>query len=336
MYVRKRIMLRGLLLALLLVATVGSAANAVVYNLHTGRTDLKMPDGVDVAMWGFAQDTAPFAGDGTVTVPGPVLEVPDGDTQLVINLLNNLNEPVSLIIPGLPSPMNAVWDDGAKRFRTKGNYTARVQSFDKETAAAGGSVQYVWNNVKPGTYLYLSGTDPAKQVQMGLYGAVKADARRKQAYAAPMTAYDREVVLLFSEVDPVMHQAIVNGTYVSPLKHEPKYFLINGQAFNPRNPQQSVINAGNAAGTTLVRFLSASLEIHIPVLLGPYMNIVGEDGNACPFPKEQYSLDLAPQKRFETLIQAGTPGTYPLFDRRLNLSNDNLAPGGMLVYLDFK
>ncbi len=31
---------------------------------------------------------------------------------------------------------------------------------------------YTFTAAEPGTYIYESGTDPAKQVQMGLYGAL--------------------------------------------------------------------------------------------------------------------------------------------------------------------
>ena len=44
----------------------------------------------------------------------------------------------------------------------------------KPWRAANGGI-YSWTNMKPGTYLYQSGTHPQVQVQMGLYGGVKKD-----------------------------------------------------------------------------------------------------------------------------------------------------------------
>ena len=43
---------------------------------------------------------------------------------------------------------------------------------------------YTWTNFKAGTYLLQSGTNPAKQVQMGLYAAVKKDHAPGEAYPA--------------------------------------------------------------------------------------------------------------------------------------------------------
>ncbi len=72
-----------------------SPASAVVFDLQTGVITKNMPDGQVITFWGFGLQ------GGAVTVPGPVLTVPPGDTALTINLQNNLTVPVSLVIPGL-------------------------------------------------------------------------------------------------------------------------------------------------------------------------------------------------------------------------------------------
>ena len=88
----------------------------------------------------------------------------------------------------------------------------------------GTPADYTWTNVKPGTYLYQSGTQPQVQVQMGLYGAVTKNAVdvvtgptpvRGQAYAATATQaaaafqYDNQATLLYSEIDPDLHVAAI-------------------------------------------------------------------------------------------------------------------------------
>ena len=67
----------------------------------------------------------------------------------------------------------------------------------------GATEPYTWNNLKPGTFIYHSGSNLAKQVHMGLYGAMTADAATGEAY--PGVAYDNEVVLFYSEIDPALH-----------------------------------------------------------------------------------------------------------------------------------
>ncbi len=68
-----------------------------------------------------------------------------------------------------------------------------------EAAENGGLATYNFV-AAPGTYLYQSGSHPAKQVQMGLYGGVTNDAAVGQAYAG--VPYNNEISLLYSEIDP--------------------------------------------------------------------------------------------------------------------------------------
>ncbi len=181
----------------------------VTYNLRAGVTSKTMPDGTVVPMWGFADDTTAGAGLGTVVVPGPALTVPPGDTTLTINLNNTLPEDVSIVIPGqygfVRTANESVDNDSA------GPYAGRVKSLVHVAPALGGNAAYTWNGIKPGTFLYHSGSHAAVQVQMGLYGAMTAVVDASHAY--PGVAFDSSVTLLFSEIDPDVHAAVAGATY---------------------------------------------------------------------------------------------------------------------------
>lgn len=292
------------------------APAAVVYTLRADTATLTMPDtGEMVTMWGFA------LGSNAVSVPGPTLVVPPGETTLQINLTNNLSIPVSIVIHGLATAMSPTWIGG------------RVRSFTAETAP-GASATYTWTNVKPGTYLYQSGTNPAVQVQMGLYGAVKKDYSAKQAYTSPGTAYDSEAILFFSEIDPAFHAVVAAGQYgtlvTSTIDYQPQYFLINGR---PYTTGAAPVALGT--GRSLLRFLNAGLQTHVPLLQGSYLKIYAEDGNLYPYAREQYSLILPAGKTMDAIIQVTAIGTIPLYDRRLFLTNSNKPGGGMLTNLQF-
>ena len=104
-----------------------------------------------------------------------------------------------------------------------------------EAAATGGTVSYTLHRRQPGTYLYESGSDVAKQVEMGLYGAlvVRPSAGADFAYDAPRPQFDpaREYLLLLSEIDPDLHHAVeTGGTYDFNALHN-RYFTINGREF---------------------------------------------------------------------------------------------------------
>jgi len=112
----------------------------------------------------------------TPSVPGPRITVPAGTSALTIRLKNLLAEPVSIVIPGQRASGAPVRDAGG-----------RVVSMAPE-AAPSGEYTYTFNNLKPGTFLYQSGSHPAVQVQMGLYGALTANLADATA-SAPAQAY---------------------------------------------------------------------------------------------------------------------------------------------------
>jgi FtsP/CotA-like multicopper oxidase with cupredoxin domain len=285
-------------------------------------------------MWGFALDDS-FEGVEleAVSVPGPRLTVPAGDTTLTIHLDNNLLVPISIVIPGQVATMTPV-------FFTDGQGRQRVYSFTHETSAGNTTmVDYAWTNLKPGTYLYLSGTHPAVQVQMGLYGAVTNDVvpagAEEEAY--PDVTYDAEVLLLYSEIDPALHSAVDDGSYgttgpTSTVDYRPKYFLINGEPYTATTLPMS---AGVMGDRVLLRFLNAGLQTHVPNLLGMYMNVIAEDGNPYNYPKNQYSLPLPAGQTKDAIVVPSADGTYPLIDRMANVTNaGGFSLGGMVRFLD--
>ena len=192
----------------------------------------------------------------TVTVPGPRITVPPGDTTLTINLMNCLPEATSLVIPGQPFTALPV--------RTGD----RVRSMTPEATANGGTASYTFTGLKPGTFLYQSGSHPAVQVQMGLYGAMTKDASAGNAYAG--VVYQHEAVLVYSEIDQALHEAVSAGTYgtdagpTSTIDYRPSLFLINGESYT--TDAVATVAAGTADEVTLLRILNAGLHTHAPVL----------------------------------------------------------------------
>lgn len=249
------------------------------------------PDGgtTQIPMWGFAADTGQACGSSPAWTVGPQL----GDADLVagnltINLRNCLTDPVSIVIPGQPATFAPV---------RSGN---RITAFTTEAAANGGTASYTWTGVKSGTYLYQSGSHPAKQVQMGLYGALALG-----TYAGT----SGDVTLLYSEIDPLLHSPPAAAT---PLGYKPRHYLVNGDAASP------VLSAGDTNQPTVLRFLNAGLDFHVPTLNGSYMSLVAEDGNAYPFSKQQYSANVAAGKTIDALWQPSVAGDHVIYDRRGN------------------
>ena len=313
-----------------LLAAVSSRAATVV--LHTGTVDKTMPDGSTITMWGFGEGVGP----GPVTVPGPAIQVDPLDTTLNIELHNYLPEAVSVVIPGQKPALGSIGNPD--RVPTD---LRRARSFTTEAGLSDGTIpttaNYSWT-VQPGTYLYHSGSHAAVQVQMGLYGAVTKNAvSATEPYTGSTVA--SQVTLLYSEIDPAVHQAVATGTYgpglamTSTIRSKAKYYLINGEAFNPVTHLPAPIAAGTPGSTVLLRFLNAGLDYHVPILANNDLRLIAEDGNLYNFASDSYAVELAPMKTKDALWVSAPAGTFALYDRRLGLSNGAQHGGGMLTYL---
>jgi len=340
---------RGVRYALLpLAMLIAGEAAAAEYWLCVGKFNKVMPPtatyptGEVVPMWGYALETDKDFSNGcnsTPKVPGPVLNVPVGDNTLTVHLHNNLvglpySEAVSIVIPGLVATM-------APEFVTDAQNRERVNSLTN-SVDPGTSGIYTWNSVKAGTYLYHSGTHPQVQVPMGLYGAVTQRFGYKLIYEG--VGYDVVATRIFSEVDPVYNKAIYNGRFGVPspngqpnprypssaIGYQPRYFLINGQAYPKTVPINMLVGQRMA-----LRLLNASLNTRVPVLQGtPYLSVVGEDGNKLANPQQKYNVFLPALKTMDAIVTPTAPGKFPLYDRRLGLTNHTALGGGMLTYLN--
>jgi hypothetical protein len=257
----------------------------------------------------------------------------------------------------------------------------RVQSFSTEVAV-GSTTALDWTAPRAGTYLLESGTHPSIQGPMGLFGMVvvtESASGTTPGTAYPGVTYNAEVPLLFSEIDPVQNnsvQAAVNtagfsetmvwsgqpgkcGNASSPNYHQcypptvnysPRYYLINGVAFNKTNPSASLFPAsvGTAAapisGNVLVRLVNAGLRMHVPSIVGsqtgasvPGFGLIAQDGNPLPgTTRVQNEVFMAPGKTYDVTVNVPAAGgkALPIFDREGSLSGNAIErDAGMLAYI---
>ena len=359
------------------LALAAGPASAEVYDLCAAESAKTMPDGSTVPVWGYALDQNGDLTDGcqdaggapaVVTLPGPSLKVTDG--TLTVNLRNELPEPTSIVIPGLPMPTSVgagpTWNDGTSGPRG-GDPAKRVRSFGAE-AAADGTESYSWTSVRPGTFIYHSGTHPQKQVYMGLYGAVTQNAIEAgagPAEAYPGVEYFNELVLFYSEIDPDLNAAVneiyhptgLVQPYSTSINYHARWFLVNGE---PYEAGMGDIMTGTDGVTplatgqrTLVRFLSTAGNTHVPTLQGMHMSIQAEDGRPYTWqdgatvmgsaPREQYSVQLPPLKTKDAIVRAPADGRYAVYDGNGYMTNPSDpgdvtvgdTVGGMLRFLAF-
>ena len=363
-----------------LAVAMGPASAADVYlAAKPFMKDLPVSGGTvqSVPMWGYVEDTDGVCFKranknrrlacinnrlGPPSLPGPRLTVDPADPVLTIYLSNGLPEPSSIVIPGQKLPVSVgtgpTWSDGLSGGRTTPGQ--KVRSYGREAAANGGRQSYTFTIERNGSFIYHSGTWPQKQVYMGLYGAVTKDAVAADvadgipAEAYPGVPYDNEVVLFYSDVDPVLNNAIHDGTYTTSISYQAQWFLINGE---PYVDGMADIAMGSTGDTTLLRFLSTASETHVPTLQGMHMTIHAEDGFRYNYqdgdtvegfaPREQYTAMLPALKTKDATITVpaitppATEGRYAVYDGNGYMTNPSDPNnfdipdeiGGMLRFL---
>ena len=337
-------------------AVAAAGGNTVEVELIAASTSVTLNDGTNVPMWGYQCTNSlacaqlnPTAGNSWSPV---VITVVTGQT-LAIDLTNNLSfasganaVPTSLVIVGqvggglgntataTPSPAHGTqsptWIGGGNATFTPPPQGPRVQSFSTEVAA-GATTRLTWTNLRPGTYLLESGTHPSIQVPMGLYGIVvvtappTATAGKETASGCAYpgatagtcaAAYDAEVAMLLSEIDPVQNNRVSSAVatagfsetkvwsglpgacgdltpgaaqtcYPPAVNYTPLYYLINGVAFDKTNAANSLfqvspgtIAPASGAGSVLVRVVNAGLRMHVPAIVGS--QVAGATGGSNP------------------------------------------------------
>lgn len=284
----------GLLLLLLLSAALALAPSSEAqsgsigmvcsgtgptFHLETATGHITTPDGNSIFMWGFR----PVG--GRFQVPGPVLCVNEGDT-VTVSLTNSLSEPASIVFPG----QSGVHAEMASGTGNPGLFTLE--------ANPGETVRYRFVAREPGTYLYESGTNPEKQVQMGLYGVlvVRPSLGPEYAYDDPSTRFDpeREFLIVLSEIDPGFHRRVELGREPSLGAFDDDYWLVNGRSFPdtiadngaswlPSQPYGALVRVEPYDPATnpypaLIRYVNAGMVNHPFHPHGNHLRVIARDG----------------------------------------------------------
>jgi FtsP/CotA-like multicopper oxidase with cupredoxin domain len=292
-----------------------SAGNTVSLETATGHAST--PDGNGIFMWGYK-----LAG-GSFQMPGPTICVTQGQT-VTVNLTNTLSEPVSIVFPGQE---NVVATGGSPGLLTD------------EAAASGGTVSYSFTAGQPGTYLYESGSNPEKQVQMGLYGAlvVRPSLGANYAYNDASTEFDpnREYLLVLNEIDPALHRAVELGRPYDFSRFNDDYWQVNGRSFPdtiaenfaawlPTQPYGALVQVepcGSNSCRALIRYANAGEVNHPFHPHGNHLRVIARDGRLLRGP----GGEDASYEDFTRTIGSGQ--TYDLLFRWTNV-DAWVDPGG--------
>jgi FtsP/CotA-like multicopper oxidase with cupredoxin domain len=307
------------------------------FNMTTTSGYINLPDGNTTFMYGFSLAGHAFQH------PGPVLCVTAGQT-VTITLTNTLNKDVSMMFPG----QQDVLANGAP---AQPQFAGTVlTSLTNVATANGGSVTYRFVANNPGTFIYESGTDQDVQVRVGLFGALIVRPARGVEYAnnrddskfttiandsqlAPFKVRnDEEFLMILSEVDPYLNQAVELGKTFNMNNYHPRYWLVNGRGFPdsiadnyaswlPNQPygalarvkEQTFAKDGVSPGGThpdpgLVRYINVGTEDYPFHPHGNNGKVIARDGHPLQGPNgedlsyEKFSLDIGPGQTWDVLF----------------------------------
>lgn len=331
------------------IAAARPAANHQTghFELCAGVSQVTMPDGVQIPIWGFGENT----GLGClVQLPGPVLRAPAG-TAVTVELVNYLPVATSIIFPG----QIGVTTNGG----STGAFTAEAPACpDDPCLTPTGPVSYSFTAGAPGTYLYESGTADQPQTAMGLYGALIVDSNTAgQAYSDASTAYDVEEVLVLSEIDPDLN---ANPSGFNLLDYNPTYWLLNGRAYGgpaganadpdvldpddgSAQPYSAAISAA-AGESVLVRYINAGGAHDTMTLLGQHQRIIARNADELTGGQayDATAETIPSGQTVDAIMVFNTAGSYPLYNRQLHLTNGDFGPahltsdggGGMMTFVN--
>ena len=297
------------------------------FTVNTRTGYISLPDGNTSFMWGYALGNAGFQH------PGPTMCVNEGDV-VTVTFRNNLKETSSIIFPG-QTGVTANGQPAQPQFNGSGKLVSLVQT----APANGGSVTYSFTASHPGTFLYESGTDPQKQVQMGLFGALIV--RPTGAGFGSNYAYDRtdsrfnpntEFMGLLSELDPILHSRVETNKAFNMNNYKPRYWLINGRGFPdaiadnhaswlPTQPYGSMAEIQPYSATNpqpaLVRYLSVGTEDYPFHPHGNNSVVIARDGRPltdngglADGSFEKFSVPVGPGQTWDVLFQWQDDNSY--------------------------
>jgi hypothetical protein len=204
---------------------------------------ITMGDGETAYMWGYASKSAnPVCpGGNCVQFPGPTLLVNQGDTVTVM-LTNRIPT-----LPGNGAVNTSILFPGQDVSVGSG---AGVAGLLTTEARPGETIAYTFVASRPGTFTYYSGTRPDLQIEMGLMGSLivrpsgvgsagcpafanPAARSNGYAYCVRNGYYDREYLMVLSELDPAIHRLVEQGrmSKVDTTARHATAWFINGRNF---------------------------------------------------------------------------------------------------------
>lgn len=322
MFVRMRYgiaLLAPFLILLMVVSSVSMATESSVKEFHLYATDgwVTMPDGEKIYIWGFSDRNEV----GTATLPGPMIQVNQGD-RVRLTMTN-----IGPSVEGAPRPNHTIHLHGLDVDQENDGV-----GHTSHEVVYGKSFTYSFTATHAGTYWYHCHVDPTDHIQMGMYGAVvvmPSDGSDRAWNGGP--AFDRQVTMVLSEIDPVWHSAIHDRKPFDRTDFHPRYWLINGKAAPDTMYDLATVVKGEVGEKVLVRLVNAGYQWHAMHMHGFHFDVIASDGRPLPAPWTKDTISIAPGERYDLLVTLDQRGVFPFHDHaEVHVTNNGrVGDGGM-------
>lgn len=223
-------------------------------------------------------------------VPGPQIRVREGDKVRVV-IKNELDESTSIHFHGCEIPND---QDG-------------VPFITQPPIKPGTTYTYEFVAPNPGSHMYHSHHNAAKQVGMGLLGAFIIEPKVKRAIEQ-------------CDIDYVM---ILNDGFHG--------YTLNGKSFPATEP--IVAKLGQKLR---IRYMNEGSMIHPMHLHGIHMTVIDKDGWPQPAPWKCDTLNIAPGERWDVMVDCNKPGVWAFHCHILPHAESQHGMFGMVTALIVK
>lgn len=336
---------------------------------------------------------------GRATIPSPIIWGDSGD-KIIITIVN-----LGLSVQDLEG-VNTIHFHGGDLISRIDEITKSGTGIPvwKDFSKKPESMTYSFNTRTPGGYMYHCHADTSAHVQMGMYGAIviypsykslkdngivkdyqgrwfsngvycenipKSSTNRNFAYNSINSYFDKEYVLLLSDIDTKWHEAIEQGRKFNTVSYKPNYWLINGKSYpdtlcsctNSRNEidYESYVHIRNGE-LVLLRVMNIGYQMVPWHINGYHFYVIGKDASPSPFLsiaqlvdsgetkisfydmfEKGYTASVGPGETYDLLISAenkrhlddiNSPKYYPMHNYDdYKIANDGSYPGGQLTYM---
>ena len=223
-------------------------------------------------------------------IPGPQIRVREGDRVRLI-LRNELPESTAVHLHGVEVPND---QDG-------------VPFITQPPIKSGQSYTYEFTAPNPGSHMYHSHHNEAKQVALGLLGAFIIEPKNP----LPIENADIDYVMVINDG---MHG-----------------YTLNGKSFPATEP--IVAKKGQKLR---LRFMNEGMMIHPMHLHGMHMTVIAKDGWPQPAPWKCDTLNVAPGERWDVIVNCNNPGTWAFHCHILPHAESDHGMFGMVTALIVK